>query len=230
MAERQMRLAILKNWDLNVSDRCDFVGAPVSPILGVCFILSSRIGVFSTMLSASQSFLIANTVSGPPRQTTADFLTSMTSPGERRVKSGYESTVPHTPDEFAERWRSSKARQELSREIAEYSERHPSKERLYEYRQSRRAEQAKMQRPNSSYTISYASQVSLTLWRAMKRLKADPSFTIIWLVYHVVISLILGSMYYNLKEDSSSFFYRGGLIFLALVFNAFSSQIEVSQH
>ena len=36
----------------------------------------------------------------PPRQTTADFLTSLTSPAEREVRLGFEGRVPNTPDEF----------------------------------------------------------------------------------------------------------------------------------
>ncbi|RYP12172.1 hypothetical protein DL767_011377 [Monosporascus sp. MG133] len=43
----------------------------------------------------------------------------------------------------------------------------------------------------------------------------------------VTMALILGSMFYNLKPDSSSFYYRGGIIFFSLMFNAFSSQLEV---
>jgi len=163
----------------------------------------------------------------PPRQTTADFLTSMTSPVERKARHGCEDAVPQTPDQFAERWRTSKQRQILLREIEGYSDAHPAAERLEEYKQSRRAQQAQFLRPNSAYMISYPSQVSLTLWRAWKRLRADPSFTVIWLIYHVVISLILGSMFYNLANDTSSFNYRAALMFFSLLFIAFSSQIEV---
>ena len=163
----------------------------------------------------------------PPRQTTADFLTSMTSPIERKARSGCEDTVPQAPDQFAERWKTSKQRQILLREIEGYSDAHPAAERLEEYKQSRRAQQAQLLRPNSAYMISYPSQVSLALWRAWRRLRADPSFTVIWLIYHVVISLILGSMFYNLADDTSSFTYRAALMFFSLLFIAFSSQIEV---
>jgi hypothetical protein len=53
----------------------------------------------------------------PPRQTTADFLTSLTSPSERRVRPGYEDKVPRTPVEFAQRWRNSPECARLLREI-----------------------------------------------------------------------------------------------------------------
>lgn len=151
----------------------------------------------------------------------------MTSPQERRVKPGYEHTAPRTPDEFAERWQSSEPRKQLLRELSEYEQNHPREERLAEYQTSRRAEQFKSQRAKSPYTISYAHQVRLTLWRGWRRLLADPGFTIASLLFNLIMALVLGSMFYNLKNDSSTFYYRGGLIFFSLLFNAFASQLEV---
>ena len=151
----------------------------------------------------------------------------MTSPQERVVKAGFEHMAPRTPDEFAERWQTSEQRKELLRELGAYEQKHPSKERLPEYIQSRRAEQSRSQRSKSAFTISYARQVSLTLWRGYRRLRADPGFTIASLIFNIIMALVLGSMFFNLKQDSSSFYYRGGLIFFSLLFNAFASQLEV---
>ncbi|OJD10493.1 hypothetical protein AJ78_08513 [Emergomyces pasteurianus Ep9510] len=163
----------------------------------------------------------------PHRQTTPDFLTSMTSPGERIPKPGFEHKVPRSPDEFAARWCESQARHNLMKELEEYEEKHPAALRLEEYNESRRAEQAKSQRLKSPYTISYMQQVGLTLWRAYRRLLADPGFTIASLLFNLIVALLLGSMYYNLKPDTSSLYFRGGLVFFAILFNAFASQLEV---
>lgn len=54
------------------------------------------------------------------RQTTPDFLTSITSPAERIIKPGYERLVPRTPKEFYRYWRRSPERQALLEEIDEY--------------------------------------------------------------------------------------------------------------
>jgi hypothetical protein len=53
----------------------------------------------------------------PDRQTTADFLTSLTNPSERKVQPGFEKRVPRTPDEFANAWKHSEARAQLVRDI-----------------------------------------------------------------------------------------------------------------
>lgn len=151
----------------------------------------------------------------------------MTSPGERYPKPGFENKVPRSPDEFAARWRESHARQILLEELQSYEEKHPSALRQEEFNNSRRAEQAKSQRLKSPYPISYLQQVRLALWRGYRRLLADPGFTIASLIFNLVISLLLGSMYYNLKPDTSSLYYRGGVVFFAILFNAFASQLEV---
>lgn len=189
-----------------------------------------NLGFFCESLSVDEprAFKSLTSFEAIPRQTIPDFLTSMTSTEERRVRPGFEELVPHSPDEFADRWQLSGQRKRLLVEVASYEQKHPPEMRMAEYNRSRRAEQAKQQRAKSAYTISYPQQISLTLWRAYRRLLADPGFTIASLLFNVVMALILGSMFYNLKPDTSSFYYRGGLIFFSLLFNAFASQLEVS--
>ncbi|KAK9433828.1 ABC-transporter extracellular N-terminal-domain-containing protein [Lipomyces doorenjongii] len=53
----------------------------------------------------------------PDRQTTADFLTSLTSPSERVVKPDYENRVPRTPDEFVTAWKNIEAGREQSASV-----------------------------------------------------------------------------------------------------------------
>jgi ABC-type multidrug transport system ATPase subunit len=45
--------------------------------------------------------------SKPSRQTTGDFLTSVTNPQERQARDGMEKQVPRTPDEFEAYWKNS---------------------------------------------------------------------------------------------------------------------------
>lgn len=152
----------------------------------------------------------------------------MTSPRERVVRPGFETKVPKTPDDFADRWIKSKEREALLDEIEEYQRKHPRDQRHLEYKKARRTEQQKHTRHSSIYLISYAEQVKLNLWRAYRRLVADPSFTISSLLYNMVLALMLGSMFFDMKADSATFYYRGGIIFFSLLLNAFASQLEVS--
>jgi energy-coupling factor transporter ATP-binding protein EcfA2 len=87
---------------------------------------------------AAKTFFINMGFDCPLRQTTADFLTSLTSPAERIVRAGFEGKVPYTPDEFAARWQESEDRAQLLREIDEFDAQYPiGGEHLEKFKQSR---------------------------------------------------------------------------------------------
>ena len=162
------------------------------------------------------------------RQTTPDFLTSMTSPQERIVRHGFENKVPRTPDEFATAWKDSTAYKALKEEIAEYKVAHPlNGPDAVAFRNHKRAQQAKRQRVNSPFTLSYGQQVKLCLWRAYRRLIGDPSITVGQLIANAIMGLIITSVFFNLKRTTSSFYQRSALLFFGVLMNAFSSALEI---
>lgn len=164
----------------------------------------------------------------PERQTTADFLTSLTSPAERVVKDGYEKTVPRTPDEFVLAWKNSVAYRKLQKEIADYDGQYPlDGEALQKFVNSRKAMQSKSQRAKSPYTMSVVEQVNLCVRRGFQRLKGDASLSTSALIGNFIMALIIGSVFYQMPEDVSSFFSRGALLFFAVLLNAFSSALEI---
>lgn len=81
-----------------------------------------------------------------PRQTTADFLTSLTSPTERIVKPGFENKTPSTAAGFEAAWKQSPEYAILLRDIGLYEEAYPvGGSSLGEFSLSRRAQQASHQ-------------------------------------------------------------------------------------
>lgn len=164
----------------------------------------------------------------PDRQTDADFLTSMTSPLERIVRQGFEGRVPCTPDEFAQRWLESPDRAALLREIEAYEQKYPiGGEASERFKESRQLQKAKGQREASPYTLTYVDQVKLCLWRGFIRLKADPTITLTQVVANSIMSLVVSSIFYNMKETTASFFSRSALLFFAILMNAFGSALEI---
>lgn len=82
----------------------------------------------------------------PARQTTPDFLTSLTSAKERKARPGFEKQVPNTPDEFVAKWKSSSTYAQLMKDIDEFDKQHPiGGQDLEDFKTSRRATQAKSQ-------------------------------------------------------------------------------------
>ncbi|CAL5867147.1 uncharacterized protein PFLUO_LOCUS1359 [Penicillium psychrofluorescens] len=164
----------------------------------------------------------------PERQTTADFLTSLTSPSERWVRPGFERVVPRTPDEFATKWKESAERKQLLDDIKASRSQHPvGGDKLDEFRRSRAAEKAKGTRANSPFTLSYVMQVRLCLWRGFLRMKGDMSMTLASVIGNIIMGLIVASVFYNLDQTTGSFFQRGALLFFAILLNAFASSLEI---
>ncbi|KAK1711889.1 ABC-2 type transporter [Colletotrichum acutatum] len=164
----------------------------------------------------------------PEQQTTADFLTSMTSHQERVIRPGWEGKTPRSPDDFARAWKASQQRARLLEDVEDYLQRHPfGGEHYQKFLASRRIDQSKSQRQNSPFTLSYMEQMRLTLWRSWVMLKGDPSITLTMLITNIFEALIISSLFYNLPTNTSSFFRRGILLFFTVIINAFGSILEI---
>ncbi|RNJ55743.1 hypothetical protein D7B24_008171 [Verticillium nonalfalfae] len=164
----------------------------------------------------------------PDQQTTADFLTSMTSSGERVIRPGWENKTPRTPDEFSRVWKESRDRAELLEGVDNYLERHPFHGDHYnKFLESRRVDQASTQRAKSPFTLSYLQQTNLTLARSFLMLKTDPSLTLSMLGINLLQAIVVSSVFYNLPGGSDSLRRRAILLFFVILTNAYSSVLEI---
>lgn len=164
----------------------------------------------------------------PERQTTADFLTSLTSPVERIVRPGFEGKTPNTPDEFAQAWKNSNTYRKLMQEIEENEQKYPvGGPSMQAFIESRKASQSPGQRIKSPYTLSVVQQVGVCMRRGFQRLKGDYSLTASALIGNFIIALIVGSAFYNQPETTASFYGRAALLFYAILLSAFSSALEI---
>jgi ATP-binding cassette, subfamily G (WHITE), member 2, PDR len=165
----------------------------------------------------------------PPRQTTGDFLTSVTNPQERIAREGYEDKVPRTPDEFEKYWLQSEEFKACKREIAEAEEENPiGGGALGAFRESPHQAQAKHVRPKSPYTISIPMQIRLCTVRAYQRLWNDRASTISVVIGQIAQSLIIGSIFYGTPKTTGSFFAKGSVLFFAVLLNALMSISEIN--
>lgn len=163
----------------------------------------------------------------PERQTTADFLTSLTNPAERIAKPGFEALVPRTPEEFYHRWQNSPQRQQLVQDIDEYLKSRDEAEEKRALIEAHEARQSNHMKPASPYTVSFFMQVRYIAYRNFLRVKGNPSVTLFQIFANTIMSLILSSIFYNLPNDTSSFYHRTAALFFAVLFNAFSCVLEI---
>lgn len=167
----------------------------------------------------------------PPRQTTGDFLTSVTNPDERQAKPGMENRVPRTPEDFENAWLSSPEYAQLQKEIAAYEQEYPVKDdssAAIEFQEKKRDRQAKHTRPKSPYIISVPMQIKLNTVRAYQRLWNDAAATVSTVISNIIMALIIGSVFYDSPFSTDSFQARGATLFFAVLLNALTAMSEIN--
>jgi len=167
----------------------------------------------------------------PPRQTTGDFLTSVTNPGERRAKPGVESRVPRTAEDFENAWLNSAEYEKLQAEITAYEEQYPVEQdsaAAIEFHQRKRGNQAKHTRPKSPYIISVPMQIKLNTKRAYQRLWNDAAATVSTILTNIIMALIIGSTFYDAPSTTAGFLEKGATLFFAVLLNALTAMSEIN--
>ncbi|CAK7216309.1 hypothetical protein SCUCBS95973_002769 [Sporothrix curviconia] len=167
----------------------------------------------------------------PSRQTTGDFLTSVTNPVERQPKPGMEDRVPRTAEEFEACWLKSPEYEALLAEIAEYEAAHPQDahgQTIAAMRQVKNTKQAKNVRPKSPFIISYWTQVKLTTRRAYQRIWNDKTPTITTAFTCIVLALIVGSTVYGTPDATAGFYSKSSALFMAVLLNALVTLTEIN--
>ena len=163
----------------------------------------------------------------PDGLTTSDFLTSLTHPPERIVRRGFESRVPRTADEFALVWKNSTERVKLLEEIKVYQAKNPmSSISLSERGADHILQRLFLRRRRSPFILSAFDQIRLCARRGLQRLVNDLAPPLSAISGNAIVSIILGSIFYNMPEDTSTFYGRGVLLFFTVLTNTFLGAFE----
>ncbi|KAJ9640005.1 ATP-binding cassette transporter snq2 [Coniosporium tulheliwenetii] len=164
-----------------------------------------------------------------PRQTTPDYLTGCTDPFEREYKPGRSAeNAPHDPDSLVEAFNRSPYSSRLEQEMVEYRQSIAEEKHVYENFQIAVKESKRHASKKSVYSIPFYLQI----WALMKRqflLKWQDKFSLVvsWIT-SIVIAIITGTVWLNQPQSSAGAFTRGGVIFIALLFNAFQAFSELA--
>ena len=197
----------------------------------VCLLYDGYQIYFGPTSEAKQYFLDMGYVC-PARQTTADFLTSITSPSERVVNPEFIAkgiAVPQTAEEMSNYWRASQSYKKLTDTIDEQMKDENKEREAAIVREAHIAKQTKRISSRSPYVVNYGMQVKYLLIRNAWRIRNSAGITIFQICGNTSMALILGSMFYRSldKSESNTFYFRGSAIFGALLFNCFQSLIEI---
>ncbi|KAI4287079.1 MAG: hypothetical protein L6R35_003666 [Caloplaca aegaea] len=231
----------------DVSDRTTLVtlyqaGEDIFKLMDKVLVIDEGRMMYQGAADEAKQYFIDLGFDSPDRQTTADFLTSVTDPTQRHYRSGFEFSAPKTPIEFERVFRNSEAYKRVLADVADY-------ERYLDDTDHKDAQQFKQSvHEQKSKTVSRKSNFTVSLWRQVLACTARE----FWLVFgdrptlytklFTIISngLIVGSLFYDLPETTDGTFTRGGALFFSIVFlgwlqltelmKAVSGRVVIARH
>ncbi|OQD87237.1 hypothetical protein PENANT_c006G05357 [Penicillium antarcticum] len=164
-----------------------------------------------------------------PRQVSADFLTAITNPSEREPQAGMAEKVPRTSEDFEAYWKQSPEYAELREKMKNYAQSFPlDGPEESKLNHAKHTEQANHVRPSSPFLLSVPMQLRLCLVRAHRRSLNDRAGIIATAVVQVVISVLIGSLFYNIPDTSAGLSQRASVIFLAVLTNNLIALLEIN--
>ncbi|KAL8736867.1 MAG: hypothetical protein Q9181_002258 [Wetmoreana brouardii] len=139
-----------------------------------------------------------------PGETTAEFLTNITDPRQRRTRPGSRAESITTPSQLAAAFKESAQFAKILQEMSQ------SEKQLA-------AETSPI--PSSAYNLSYLHQILECLRREYQLIKGQRRVYYTKSVTTIILCLTVGSLYYDLAVNAQGAFTRGGLLFFALILN-----------
>lgn len=177
----------------------------------------------------ARAYMIGLGFADKPRQTTADYLTGCTDPNEREYQPGKSAdNVPSTPDALEEAYLKSEIFQRMDVERKALTQEMLADHTLQEdFRRAVEDSKRKGVGKKSPYVVSFGSQV-LALFQRQLQLQAQDKLTIYTGFFtSIAIAFITGSVFYQLPQTASGAFTRGGVLFIAMLFNALNAFSEL---
>ncbi|KAJ5751441.1 ABC-2 type transporter-domain-containing protein [Penicillium nucicola] len=148
----------------------------------------------------------------------ADFLTGVTMPAEREIRSGYEQTFPRNAKTIRSLYDSSTV---YSHMIKEYD--YPNTPRAKECTESFKQAVTEDRHPSlpkaSPMTTSLPLQVKACIIRQYQIIQGDKATFLIKQISTLVQALVAGSLFYDASPDSPGLFIKSGACFFAVLYN-----------
>ncbi|RGP59651.1 hypothetical protein FLONG3_11122, partial [Fusarium longipes] len=163
------------------------------------------------------------------RQTTGDYLTTITDPEQRVAEDGQEDSVPRTPDEFNRYWVNSPEYASLMEEIEQYQKDFDLDQETTrkQFESIRSSLKAKGMLKRATQTVSFPMQTVLCAKRSVQQLWNDKASTFTTLIGEIIIALVVGSIFYGTPETSDAFFSYGSVLFFSVLLNVLMSVTDI---
>ena len=137
-------------------------------------------------------------------ETTAEFLTNITDPTQRRTRPGSKADKITSPQQLSAAFKESNTFATLLDEMTKY-----------EKRLSIEGSPV----PSSSYNLSYPLQILECLRREFQLITGQRRVYYTKWITTIILCLTVGSLYYDLAVTAQAAFTRGGILFFILILN-----------
>lgn len=156
----------------------------------------------------------------PKRQTTAEFLISVTDANDRNIRPGMQHKTPKTAKEFQAYWKASPEFKALKSEIDIFKQTFTAHETKEVVCESLRQEKQRLQRPCSKYTINFALQLVVCTKRAYQIAMGNSTYLIMQIVAAALQGLITGGLFWKTPNTVEGAYARSGVIYFVTFYMA----------
>ena len=231
----------------DVSDRTTLVtlyqaGEGIYELMDKVLVIDEGRMLFQGPATEAKQYFIDLGLHCPDRQTTADFLTSVTDLTQRVFREGYEVQAPKTAEDFERAFKNSSNYKRVLQDVEDYEKHLGNTEYVdaREFTQSVKEQKSKHVSDNSNYTVSYWRQIIACTKREFWLTWGDP--TTLYTKFFIIVSngLIVGSLFYGQPTETEGAFTRGGTAFFSILFlgwlqltelmKAVSGRVVIARH
>jgi len=209
----------------DVSDRTTLVtlyqaGEQIYELMDKVLLIDEGRMVFQGPANEAKKYFIDLGFHCPERETTADFLTSITDPVQRVYRAGYEAQAPKTSEEFERAFKNSLNYQKVLADIQDYETHLGQTDHMdaTQFKQSVKEQQSRHVSTKSSFTVSFWRQVLACTSRELWLVWGDKPTLYTKFFIIISIGLIVGSLFYNQPQNTEGGFTRGGTGFFSIIF------------
>lgn len=209
----------------DISNRTTFVtlyqaGEGIYELMDKVMVIDSGRFIFQGPAKDAKAYFVNLGYACPDRQTTADFLTAVTDPNERRFRQGFAHSAPKGPEELERAYLNSTAYQKVLQDMQDYEQYLQQTDfgDAKEFQRTAHEQKSKTVSKRSSYTVSFVRQVQACTVREFWLIFGDTTTLITKFIIIISNGLIVGSLFYGQSLNTEGAFSRGGTVFFSILF------------
>ena len=148
----------------------------------------------------------------------ADMLTGVTVPAERKIAPGYEHNFPRNAAEIRKAYLAHGIHEEM-RKRQDYARSDEAAQNTQQFIEAVKLARDPSLPKHSVYSVGYLRQIQVLARRQFRQILGDKLLLYFRQGNTVIQALVMGSLFFQVSDDSVGLFTRGGAIFFSTVYH-----------